>query len=188
MYGQTIQREATIMYRVTFSMDLSAQWIRKHPELLNTIVQQRIYRWGSRWGVMKEGKWSVEERFPRDDLGSPEYPLVEECRPCGEFAPPKDVEDLWEEEVISINGGEYTGVLTAIVGNQEEMESFCREYDLPVASLPVASLPVASLPVASLPVASLPVASLPVASTPLPTSTKKTLHSNTQRRCFIVDE
>jgi hypothetical protein len=92
-------------------------------------LKQLIYRWGSFWGILRfspEGNrvksWRVEKRITI--LSDSEQVLESVERVDSIQAPPVHVDDVWDEEIIEVNNGEYNGLYSAS-GNALVLQKWC---------------------------------------------------------------
>lgn len=97
------------MYCVTYSETVSQAWAARTAPQLEP-QKRRVYRWGTHWGILgPSGKWICESRTQM--MATDEY-LVEACVPRPMDVLPKEMDDIWEEEYISLPKGlEYTGLV-----------------------------------------------------------------------------
>ena len=129
------------MFRFTFSEEISSNWWKKHtattatPDKTSAPTMRRIYRWGSMWGSLelpKGGAWAAEKRTALSE--SPQG-VLESVVVQTHLLPPVHVDDMWEEEVVSlVSTAEYNG-LVSVFGTQTAIEAWCKHADLPVPPL-----------------------------------------------------
>ena len=92
---------------------------------------RRVYRWGAHWGYLMldqtakwDQVWTAEYRIPigshSDEKGL--IYVLEQIKPVT-TCPPTEIDDVWEEEVIS-QGAITHGTLWSIVGTAAELEKF----------------------------------------------------------------
>ncbi len=97
--------------------------------------KRRVYRWGTRWGTLAERRWSVEIRQPTTANDTTNTYLLEECIPQVDTTViPQEVDDLWEEEYVSLakDGNlEYNG-LVMIRGDARTVLEIAESQGLPV--------------------------------------------------------
>jgi hypothetical protein len=117
------------MFRVSYNSDVSREWYSRVD--LPAVKKRRVYRWGTRWGILGDG-WMCEKR---ETIHSSETMIVEMCSSCSEL-PPKDVDDLWEEDYCCMKGLEYNG-LVFLKGSREEVLEVAKRQGLPMPDLPV---------------------------------------------------
>jgi hypothetical protein len=123
------------MFRISYNSDISCKW-RGRTEL--PVKKRRIYRWGIHWGIL-DNQWICEKRIV---LESSDSMIVEQCMQSTEL-PPKDVDDIWEEEYCSMKGLEYNG-LVFLKGTREEVLEIAKSQGLPIPGL--SGLPVLHAP------------------------------------------
>ncbi len=156
------------MYRITYSEEISHDY-RSKIELPPATLKRRVYRFGTLWGILEDGKWTCERRVPI--LQTAEY-IVEACTVYQCDVLPKEVDDLWEEEYVPLSKGiEYTGLLK-VYGDSKTVLEILATHGLPSLTLP-------ALP------------STPSTQTGVP-SVKPTHYNNnqkgrTEKRCMIRD-
>ncbi len=95
---------------------------------------RRIYRWGSMWGSLElpKGTWAAEKRTA---LSESQQGVLESVVVQTHLLPPVHVDDMWEEEVVSLAAtAEYNG-LVSVFGTQTAIEAWCKHADLPVPPL-----------------------------------------------------
>ncbi len=174
------------MYRITYSEEISEGY-RSKIELPEFNTKRRVYRWGTLWGILEDGKWICERRVPI--LQTAEY-IVEVCTSHQCDVLPNEVDDLWEEEYVPLSKGiEYTGLLK-VYGDSKTVLEILATHGLPSLTLP--ALPSSALP-------STPHAPSTKSIQPThPTHSTKPTHYNnnnnnhnrsgrTEKRCMIRD-
>lgn len=119
------------MYRVTYSESVSQEWAARNA--LGEAQKRRVYRWGTHWGTLASG-WSCESRTQvtaNDDF------LVESCTFVHTDILPKEMDDIWEEEYVSLAKGlEYTG-LVILKGDAGTVLELAAAQGLPTPVLPI---------------------------------------------------
>ena len=101
---------------------------------------QTVYRWGNRWGFLRDGdwaqRWSVDVREPvaYETVGGTTT-LLETVHTCEEVAPPMDLDDQWKEDVEwDARGVSAVGASLSIQGTPEELRAFCETHRIPFPS------------------------------------------------------
>jgi hypothetical protein len=119
------------MYRITCSEEISEGY-RSKIELPEPL-KRRVYRFGTLWGILEDGKWICERRVPI--LQNAEY-IVEACTSHQCDVLPKEIDDLWEEEYVPLSKGiEYTGLLK-VHGDYKTVLEILATQGLPSLTLP----------------------------------------------------
>lgn len=102
-------------------------------------ITQSVYRWGDRWGILREGdwakRWTVEVRNPLvyETVGDNSM-LLESVRILTDVAgPPVHLDDFWKEEV-EVDGGITRGALVSILGTAAEIQEFCEKVRIPLSA------------------------------------------------------
>ncbi len=124
------------MYNVTYNERESTAWRRRVHDLGET-QKRRIYRWGTHWGILEGDRWRTESRRPQATDWEPG--LVEECKILADaHIVPMEVDDLWEEEYISLTKGagvlEYNG-LVSLRGEARTVLEMAAQQGLPTPAL-----------------------------------------------------
>lgn len=116
------------MYRLT----ISGPFVDKLRDEMKTkqTTWLRMYRWGSTWGVFtkEHDDWVCERRTflsSMEDNGNT-Y-IVESVHNVDCSAPPYDIDDMWEEEVIK-KDNVACGNLYTITGSGKELHAAAKEY------------------------------------------------------------
>jgi hypothetical protein len=126
------------MYRLTLDREQSDAWIAKHVPSFPASQSRRIYRWGDMWGILTKDVWSVEKRhFVQAN------PLIERIESVNTLhAPPITVDDVWDEEFITIQDTEYTGLVSVCLPGPI-MNQWCTKHAIEVPTLhsPLDSIP-----------------------------------------------
>ena len=94
-------------------------------------VWRRIYRWEDKWGILHGDNWRAEIRKTVATDG--EKFILEAVTPYFTYAPPPDVDDVWEEEVHILPYGACGNVLT-IQGTLLEIQKICATNRIPLPS------------------------------------------------------
>ena len=98
-----------------------------------TKQRQRVYRWENKWGFLMLGTddWLAESRLPVAHAidGENRYLLeAVECSP--DEAPPFEIDDVWEEDVVVMGGGSMATKCMSCVGNKETLNAFVKKHGL----------------------------------------------------------
>jgi hypothetical protein len=118
------------MFRLTLSESvsktLSSQFTQQTPQM------QRIYRWGSMWGILIHDEWTVEKRTPVDDLSCNDR-VVERIERM-DMLPPIELDDVWEEEILRLQKSDvnltYDGNLISVLGTADSLRKWCAASNL----------------------------------------------------------
>jgi len=124
------------MYRLTISGPIADKYIDAN--LKNDTIKQivKIYRWGNKWGELWSSKsdqnWNVESRkdiaHHIDNHNMLLIELVEPIHSCQ--APPFQIDDSWEEEVVVQNNILF-GTSLVIIGTKSSIQSTCSSLSIP---------------------------------------------------------
>lgn len=118
------------MYRVTLSG-------KSLPSSQKPSTRVRIYRWGNTWGMLQPGSdwertWKAETRktIGYGSTDTLQY-LIESVTNGKEEAPPCEVDDMWEEEIIQDGVISY-GNTVVLTGNGEDIRNAWKRLSLPM--------------------------------------------------------
>ena len=120
------------MYRLTVSgpvvQTVQNKWKQTLPQWI------RIYRWANVWGeyCKNTDEWLCEIRKSvgtYDDNVT--IAILETIEPQMALAPPYDIDDMWEEEVVR-NDNHSCGNLLVLTGMPRDIFVACKEYDIPI--------------------------------------------------------
>jgi hypothetical protein len=108
------------LYRITLAS----------PRKPGTPVKRRVYRWGDMWGFLTGSEWVVERRTP---VKGSEY--LEVVERCSIHAPPPQVDDVWDEEVILMEDGSEWNGLWSLCDDANTVSKWCSRHSI-ACSLP----------------------------------------------------
>ncbi len=135
--------------------------------------QRRIYRWGSHYGILSD-KWICETRKIASECD--EY-IVYTCQPDLCDLLPMEMDDIWDEEYVSVGKHiEYNGLLS-IRGDTSAILETAKLQQLPIPPLPTHTIH--DIPKTSL--------KMPVKNNPIYTKAPRKVHSGSDRKCLIRD-
>jgi hypothetical protein len=119
------------MYRLTISgpivQTIRNKWKQTLPQWI------RIYRWANVWGgyCKDTDEWSCEIRKRIGNYDANEtMAVLETTEALDILAPPYDIDDCWEEEVLQ-HGNHSCGNLLVLTGMPGDILLACKEYDIP---------------------------------------------------------
>ncbi len=111
------------------------------PSQLPEPTIRRTYRWGTMWGIFQNGQWTVEKR---KQIQMDSY-LLEEVTQCSQVqAPPPVVDDVWDEEIVSVNEMEYNGATISVILPSIILKKWCSKYALAIPDIPDGTIPVSA--------------------------------------------
>jgi hypothetical protein len=117
------------MYRLTISGTLA----EKAKSTFNDTqtIWIRMYRWENKWGeyVIATNQWSCEKRTHMAyflESESDNQAVLEKVEAIDLYSPPYEVDDMWEEEVLT-NGNMTCGNIFVVKGTSAEIHAVCAE-------------------------------------------------------------
>lgn len=130
------------LFRLTLTGSAASTWISNQSKqskqskvALPAPTTRRMYRWGTLWGILggpnNPTGWMVERRTQHQS----DLHLLESVERYSDIsAPPSQVDDVWDEEVIAIGDVEYTGFVSVCLP-ASVLHQWCIRQGLP--SFPV---------------------------------------------------